>query len=308
MINWLVVGAGSAGRCHMAAIKKTRDAVLAGVVDPVLPKLDGIPSFADLKSALQTRAVDAVVIATPNDVQVSSALEAVTSGLPVLCEKPVGLNVAEARTLLTQCDQEGVPVGVVLNQRAHRHCRWIKHLIESGELEPTTISFTGNVTRLMGWHTDPARSGGGVLRTIGLHYLDLLMWWLGPLSNTALQMSGAPQENTVALTADIGAVCRAEMTIRAVDETSEGPMQCVIEAKGAHIRMSGHAIVAAQGVPPYPEAESLESDLFYGPGHFTVMSEATEVLHKGEPFPVPLSEVLPALECIEGLYQAQRAS
>jgi predicted dehydrogenase len=308
VINWLVVGAGSAGRCHMAAIEKTPDAALAGVVDPVLPKNDGILSFADLKSALQTLSVDAVVVATPNDVQTSIALEAVSAGLPILCEKPVGLKVTEARTLMALGQRKGVPVGVVLNQRAHRHSRWIKCLIDSGDLEPAKISFSGNVARLTGWHTDPVRTGGGVLRTIGLHYIDLLMWWLGPLSNTSFQMSGAPQENTIMLTADIGAACRAEINIRAVEETSEGPVQCVIESDSAHIRMTGHAIVDAQGVPPHPKPEPLDADLFYGPGHLTVIAEATEAMRKGESFPVPLSEVLPALDCIEELYEARRTS
>ena len=179
MIRWLVAGAGQAGRCHIASIDKTDGAVLAGIIDPHVPSDAAAPVYVDLSAALKDVDADAIVIAAPNDTQIEIAELALGSGLPVLCEKPVGTTYAEAQALNAQANDIGVPLGLVLNQRAQIHGRWIRDLIKSGSLTPRMVTFTGDLARLTGWHADPVSSGGGVLRTIGLHYLDLPPWGLG---------------------------------------------------------------------------------------------------------------------------------
>ncbi|MFL2771946.1 MAG: Gfo/Idh/MocA family protein [Rhodospirillaceae bacterium] len=307
MINWLVVGAGQAGRCHIAAIQKTPEAVLVGVVDPYSPRIVGVPFFEDLISTLDTIKVDAVVIATPNDIQIGSAIQVLKSGTPVLCEKPVGRNVQDARRLLAFAEEKNIPIGVVLNQRAHRHCRWIKSLIDSGTLKPTDIIFSGIVAGLTGWHNDITRAGGGILRTIGLHYIDLLMWLLGPLENISLDMTGTPLEHKFCLKADFSTDCRAEIRIMASAEISPRPVECLIEAGDVSIQMIGHKIIESHGLPHIPEPEPVDKALSFGPGHLAVISEATRCLQNNEPFPVSLSDIMPLLECIDDIYEAQKA-
>jgi predicted dehydrogenase len=307
MIKWLVAGVGQAGRCHISALQRTPDAALVGVVDPASPNINGTPVYADLHSALRATRADAVVIATPNDVQLDSAQLALHAGVPVLCEKPVGVSVGQAKELLELSEVLSVPVGVVLNQRAHRHCKWIKDLIDAGDLNPSAITFTGNIARLKGWHADPMRSGGGVLRTIGIHYIDLLMWWLGLLRNISLTMPGAPGEDTVSLIAEIGEGCRAEIHISATQEVSEGPVHCVIEGEGALIRMAGHVVEEVTGLPKPPDPEPFDEALTFGPGHLTAMTEATESLLNDRAFPVLLADAIPLLNTIQEMYEGARS-
>lgn len=302
-INWLVVGAGAAGRCHLESISRVKGAELVGVVDPAGAEVSA-PVYADISQALDEITPDAVVIATPNDMQTVLASQAINAGLPVLCEKPVGTRVADAEQVIELAGRTGVPAGVVLNQRAQTHCRWIKSLIESGALKPKSITFTGDVTRLMGWHRDPVRSGGGALRTIGIHFLDLLLWWLGPAVEVEAGLSGSPrQEDRFDVSLAFARGCDARVKIDAVKEQGIGPVQCVIEGEGQRIEMTGHAVTSVSGLPDPPIAEPYEPTLFFGPGHQAIIAEATAALAEDKPFPVPLTEALPVLKLIEGVYE-----
>lgn len=302
MINWLVVGAGNAGRCHMAAITQVSGADLVGVVDPGPPSDLTVPVFDTLQEAQVSKRPDAVVIATPNDRHVPIATVALEAGLPVLCEKPAGRSASDAKHILEISEQTGTPVGVVLNQRTHRHCQWIKSQIESGAFAPSRIKVEGRPVPLAGWHTDLARSGGGVLRTIVLHYIDLLMWWLGPLHDITVRLSGAPVENAVVLSARIGEVCTVSLDIAATGEGPSSPVVCHLTGEGRELRLTGHAITDVVGLDNPPPAERLDSAFMYGPGHIAVIAKATAAIEKGEPMPVPLQEVLPLLECVQDMY------
>lgn len=313
VINWLVAGAGQAGQCHIAAIKRCSDAVLGGVIDPSLTddlaRASGAPSvFKDFESALSAGPADGLIIATPNDVQAAIAQKAIAAGLPVLCEKPVGVSLAEARALNQKARTAGVPFGVVLNQRAQAHTRWVTSLMQSGHLNPTRVTFTGDLARLTGWHAEPSRSGGGVLRTIGLHYLDLLLWWFGTPTLVKVQLRGQPQEHACDLAFEFESGCQASVSLQAVKERAAGPVVCIIEGQtgenAQRVEMHGHQIVTASGVSDPPAPEPTDSDFFFGPGHGTLVAEATQALSCKEPFPVTLEDVLPALTLIEELYAA----
>lgn len=302
MIRWLVVGAGQAGRCHIAAIHKTEGAELIGIVDPSVGQGFTVPVFDNLAAALASTEPDAVVIATPNDTQFSLAKMTLESRVPVLVEKPVGKTVAEARALEAYADQFGVAVGVVLNQRAQSHNRWLRDIIRNGDLQPSQINFSGDLARLDGWHAQPERSGGGVLRTIGLHYIDLLMWWLGKPRLMQASLVGDPQEDRIDVALEFGSGCHAEIKIDAIRPKASGPMVCVIEAEGVRVEMTGHQITSVTGLPEPGRTEPHVQDLFFGPGHQTLLAESTQSLAKDGSFPIPLSGILPALDFVEEIY------
>ncbi len=208
-----------------------------------------------------------------------------------------------------QAIDAGVPFGVVLNQRAQVHTRWISTLIQSGDLKPTRVTFTGDLARLTGWHADLGRSGGGVLRTIGLHYVDLLQWWLGTPAQVEAELTGQPQDHACDITLEFNSGCHASLSIQAVRERATGPVVCIIEGQAGgtaqRIELHGHQIVKAVGVAVPPAVEPSDSDFFFGPGHFKVVEEATTALVQGTPFPVMLVDALPALSLIDEIYAAR---
>jgi predicted dehydrogenase len=296
-----------AGRCHVAAIAQTPDAELAGVVTAHQSPADVGPVFHDLSRAIAATNPDAVILATPHGTHVPLALRVIEHGLPLLCEKPAGRNVADAQRILAAAARAQVSVGMVLNQRAARHHLWLKERIAGGELRPASIAFRGTLGRLSGWHGDAEQAGGGVLRIIGVHYLDLLRWWLGEPDTLVAITGGGDAENVaaVAMTFANGAVGTLHLT--AVGDRGIGPMSCVIESSAARVILSGHVISQFHGLATPPPAEPADSAFIFGPGHLAIVADATAALLRDEPLPISLADALPSLALVDRAYASAAA-
>jgi predicted dehydrogenase len=302
--RWLVVGAGAVGRTHAAALRHVAGAELAGFVSLDPPADPGVPVFAELPAALDALRPDAVVIATPHDTHRALGAVALAAGCPTLFEKPVGLGTDEARALAALAGERGVPAGAVLNQRASRHHAWIAMLVREGRLRVSSVSFGGSLARLTGWHADPRRAGGGLLRTIGIHYVDLLRWWLGEPQEVQALLAGEPAEDRVVAGLRFAGGAIGSLQLAATAARSLGPVRAVIEADGARLELAGHVVVRAEGLPAPPAPEEALPGLHFGPGHLAVLREATAALAAGRPFPVTLDDVLPTLALVDRLYAA----
>jgi predicted dehydrogenase len=308
VIRWLVVGFGAVGRAHAAAIRQVEGATLAGVVT-VEPTPDpGVPVYADLHAALSGLRPDAVVIATPHDTHLVLGLQVLEAGVPVLFEKPVGRTTAEAEQLAERAAATGTRAGAVLNQRACRHPAWIAARIRDGRLRISSVAFTGALARLGGWHADPQRAGGGLLRTIGVHYVDLLRWWLGEPRALAALVAGAPAEDRLAVALEFPGGAFGSLQLAATAPRSFGPVRGLVEADGARLELSGHALVRVEGLPQPPPLERPEASQPFGPGHLAVIRDATAALAEGRPFAVPLPQLLPTLRLVDRLYAAARGT
>jgi predicted dehydrogenase len=122
-------------------------------------------------------AYDLVVVTAPNRQHVPLAREALTSGLPVVVDKPVAASAADARSLAALSAVRGLPVIPFHNRRWDGDFRTVSELIGRGEL--------GRVTRYesrferwrpevkASWKesTDP-RDAGGILYDLGPHLID----------------------------------------------------------------------------------------------------------------------------------------
>ena len=192
----------------------------------------------------------------------------------------------------------------MLNQRACRHHAWIAALARGGRLPITSVAFVGALARLRGWHADPARAGGGLLRTIGVHYVDLLRWWLGEPAAVAALLCGTPAEDRLAVALAFPGGALGSLQLSATAAHSLGPVRTIIEAGDARIELAGHAIQRVEGLPDPPALEPPDAALPYGPGHLEVIRAATAALAAAQPFPVPLAELLPTLRLVDRLYVA----
>jgi predicted dehydrogenase len=172
-----LVGYGKGGRFfHAPLIAAAADCELAGVVTRSAERRGelardhpGTPAYDDL-AQLASAGVDAVAISTPADTHVPLVQEAVSLGLPVVCDKPFALQSAAARQALENAERTGVPLTVYQNRRYDADFLTVRAVLGSGEL--------GQVIRLesrMEQYTPaggiPA-SGGGILLDLGAHLVD----------------------------------------------------------------------------------------------------------------------------------------
>jgi predicted dehydrogenase len=301
-LRWLVVGNGMAGRVHQQAIARIDKAELVGVVSNRAAAVPGVASFPDIGAALDECEVDAAIIATPNHTHLPLAETLFAAGIPILCEKPVGSNATEAARIAELGEQHELPVGVVLNQRFCRANQWVRQLIVGGDLAARHISFELAIPPFSGWHADAELSGGGLLRLIGIHYLDLLCWWLGQPSGFSGEVSGQPVDDRVDVTFQFPGNCTGRLALRANAAERGGPVHCDIEADQGNIEMRGHSVVSYEGVAAPPDLEPSYPDQWFGPGHMSLLREATESLVTSGRFPISLTDALPSLTVMQGVY------
>ena len=103
MLRVAVLGAGRIGKIHAANIAADRRTKLVVVADPHKASVEplaeqlGCEASLDCAAAIDREDVDAVLIGTPTDTHIDLMLRAVKLGKPVLCEKPIDLDIERAR-------------------------------------------------------------------------------------------------------------------------------------------------------------------------------------------------------------------
>jgi len=142
----------------------------------------GIPrSYGTYEELLADPDVEAVYNPLPNHLHVPWSILAAEKGKHVLCEKPVALSVAEARTLIEARDRTGVKIGEAFMVRTHPQWLRTREVVRSGRL--------GAIRAVMGFFSyfnlDPANIrnvpeyGGGGLLDIGCYPIQVSRFVLG---------------------------------------------------------------------------------------------------------------------------------
>jgi predicted dehydrogenase len=128
--------------------------------------------------------VDAVYIASPPAAHLEQTLACARAGKHVLCEKPLGLTVTDAKAMVTGCAQAGVRLGTAFMMRFHAQHLAARTLIQEGCLGQPVFAraqLSCWYPPIPGaWRQDPAQGGGGSLMDMGGHCLDLLEMFFGP--------------------------------------------------------------------------------------------------------------------------------
>lgn len=141
----------------------------------------GIPRHFDSYDALLADpSVDAVYLPLPNELHRPWALKAAAAGKHVLCEKPLGLDAADAEALVDGCRRAGVVVMEGFMWRHHPRVAHAKRLLESGalgELRLVKMDFSFDIDR-GDWRLDPER-GGGALYDLGCYGINIARYFAG---------------------------------------------------------------------------------------------------------------------------------
>jgi predicted dehydrogenase len=193
------VGAGFVSQFHARALEQVRQVELAGITSKAgaehLAKIvndNGLgtgtvyPSIREMANN-----VDAIAIYAPNFARIEimeEIVEAVKKGAHlkgVICEKPLGRNVKEARRLVELADEAGLKTAYFENQIFMKPIQ--AQLAQLAPQQKTmgplvlTRSAEEHGGPHEGWFWDPTRQGGGVLSDMGCHSIAVGWYALTPL-------------------------------------------------------------------------------------------------------------------------------
>ncbi|NQX16868.1 inositol 2-dehydrogenase [Rathayibacter sp. VKM Ac-2857] len=176
-------GTGRIGQVHAASIAASPNASLQWVCDPFVDgatttaaRYGGQPTAepADLFSAGD---IDALVIASPTPTHVDLIDSALDAGIPVLCEKPIDLDIVRVDALRAKAAASAVPVVLGFNRRFDPHFAELQRRVAEGEI--------GDLEQLAIISRDPAEppaayvaTSGGIFRDMTIHDFDMARFFL----------------------------------------------------------------------------------------------------------------------------------
>ena len=186
------IGAGAISeKKHLSGYVKVPGVQLAALCDinpdaaDRMAKKFGIPAiYTDYRTMLKEIHPDLVSICTTNHLHKEMAIAALEAGAHVHLEKPVALSAREAVEIVSAVKRTGRQVMVALNNRFTPESSYVAQCVRDGFFGEIYHARCGWKRRngIPGkgvWFTDKARSGGGPLIDLGVHYLDLVMYFMG---------------------------------------------------------------------------------------------------------------------------------
>lgn len=152
-------------------------------------------TFTDWREMIRSGDIDAVIVATPDELHHEIVCEAAAMGLPVMCEKPLAMNAVDAAAMLEAVTSKNLINNVMFTWRFQPAAQFLKQLVESGTIgQPIHSDFQF----LMGyardsqyhWRLDAAH-GTGSLGDLGVHVIDFAQWLLSPIAAVSASLHNA---------------------------------------------------------------------------------------------------------------------
>ncbi len=143
---------------------------------PENPKL-----YTDYREMCQDPNIDAVFVATPNQLHVPVALEAVRNGKHVIVTKPLADSVEAARELAAEIEKTNLVGMTAFVSRFRPSTSFLRQHVLSGTFGELYYLRGRSVRRngIPNWNVGFVRKGGGAFRDMGVHVLDACWWLMG---------------------------------------------------------------------------------------------------------------------------------
>ena len=181
-----LAGSGYIGDLYMHSLAQVQGAEVTAVASPnnsaaVAAQWGVAAHFKDYRSMIEAADIDAVAIATPNDLHYDIAIAAADAGKHVLCEKPLAVSLEEADAMIAACRRAGValfyaenllfaPMYNGVRDAARRGVAGEPFLVKQAQCHGGPYS---------PWFWDIERAGGGVLLDMGCHSIHTICWVMG---------------------------------------------------------------------------------------------------------------------------------
>lgn len=326
-----LVGCGRIAENHFAAIEHHKDGVeISDVcdIDPhaleVAGERTGAKAHRAIDELLRTTSADIVVLSTPSGLHARQTISIARSGRSVMTEKPMATRWRDGISMVEACDESGVRLFVVKQNRHNPTLQLLKRAIDKrrfGRIAMVTINVFW--TRPQEYYDSAAWRGtwefdGGAFMNQASHYVDLLEWLVGPVESvqcySATLARNIEVEDTGVLSVRwrSGALGSVNVTMLTYPKNLEGSIT-ILGEKGS-VRMGGVAVNEIQHwefAEPDPDdqlvsAATYETTSVYGFGHRLYYNNVIRVM-RGEVRPeTDGREGLRSLELLTAAYLSAR--
>ena len=291
-IRFALVGCGRISANHFSALKQHSDhCELVAVCDIDAKALEnaaaatGARPYRSLDSMLESCNADAVILTTPSGLHSPQAIKVAEAGLHVVTEKPMATRWDDGKRMVSACDEHGVRLFVVKQNRRNKTLQMLKKAVEDrrfGRIHMVNVNVFW--TRPQEYYDSAKWRGtweydGGAFMNQASHYVDLLDWLIGPVESlhayTATLQRNIEVEDTgvMNLRWRNGALGSVNVTMLTYPKNLEGSI--TVLGENGTVRIGGLALNEVQHwefAEPRKEDENIKDASYqtssvYGFGH-----------------------------------------
>jgi UDP-N-acetyl-2-amino-2-deoxyglucuronate dehydrogenase len=324
-VKAVVVGCGDISTVHLAALVDLAGVDLVGVCDvdaeraKATATLQDVPAFTDHREMFAALDPDVVHICTPHDQHRPVAVDAIEAGISVVLEKPVAHTLADAQPVLEASRANpDVKVAVCFQNRYNRAAREAHRLLATGSLgairgASATVAWhrTPEYYARAPWRGQRRRSGGGVLMNQAIHTLDLLQWFLGPVTRVSSRIGTlalgdyVDVEDTAQLVMDHSNGARSVL-FATVANSVDSPVTIEIDTEHARLLIRGDLVVThADGRTEVVEERRATTTgrAYWGVSHELLVADFYRRLDDPEPYWIGPAEGIASLKVLDMVYR-----
>jgi len=253
-----LVGCGRISTNHFEALSRIDGLRLSAVCDIVEERAKaagekwGVPWFTSYEQLLERGECDVVTLATPSGLHPNHGILAARAGKHVVSEKPMAISLSAADELVNACDEAGVQLFVVKQNRLNATIQLLKRALDKGRFGRL---FMANATvrwaRPQEYYDQAKWRGtwefdGGAFMNQASHYVDLIQWLVGPVESvmaktaTMARRIEAEDSGAAVLKFRNGAIGVLEVTMLTFPRNLEGSITLLGE-KGS-VKIAGTAV------------------------------------------------------------------
>ncbi|MFL1915354.1 Gfo/Idh/MocA family protein [Plesiomonas shigelloides] len=329
-IKIAIIGCGRISKNHFGSIEQLdNEFELVAVCDNNPSVLHShkeqykVPGYLSLDELLEKESVDVISLCTPSGLHSRQAIRAAKSGVHVISEKPMATKWADGLAMLKACDDAGVRLFVVKQNRRNSTLQLLKRAVTEkrfGKIHMVHVNVFW--TRPQEYYDRAAWSGtwdmdGGAFMNQATHYVDLLHWLIGPVEKVHAITSthrdiDVEDTGVVNIKWRNGAVGSMAVTMCTYPKNYEGSIT-ILGEKGT-VRVGGVAVNEIQDWI-FDEEKDYDSQItdanyqttsVYGFGHPPYFKNVADVLRgKAEP-ETDGREGLKSLELLIATYRSAR--
>jgi predicted dehydrogenase len=193
-IGFGIIGTGGWANTHARSCKANPHAEIVGLTEVREGVAESfakahnlnVPTFTDYRNLLAMDGLDAVIIATPNNVHAPIAIAAAKAGKHILCQKPMATTLADAKAMVAAVEKAGVTGMIAYTKRFFKASPFLNYILRNEDLGRIYHvqafyfqSWLSNPATPVVWRLRREMTGTGVLGDLGSHIIDLAQYLVG---------------------------------------------------------------------------------------------------------------------------------
>ena len=191
-----IIGCGMISEFHASSIEDLPNAKIVAASDFVEDKVKAFAekhncqAYTDYLEMLKRDDIDVVCVCTPSGAHRDPCVATANAGKHVVCEKPIEITLEKCDALIAACEENKVQLCAIFPLRFNEISRHVKKAVDEGRFGRLTVGDcyckwwrSQEYYDAGGWRGTWELDGGGACMNQGIHGIDLLQWFMGPVAS-----------------------------------------------------------------------------------------------------------------------------